>query len=126
MPLDAVPDGANVIASHTIYKVKECDDSSLPLTAHIAPHGNEDDLRREQRSDCAMRSPVGMRVQFSTARLFKWKKHKVDVKYAFLQNGSARQDIFLVPPRQSPDRGKVLWMLSTAAYGLVKSNSKWQ
>lgn len=58
VPLADVLDRANILASHTIYKVKFCDDSSLQLKARIVPHGNERDLHGEHRNDCAMCSPV--------------------------------------------------------------------
>jgi len=42
---DDVPDHANVINSHFLYKLKQEDDGTLKLKARIAPHGNEDDLK---------------------------------------------------------------------------------
>lgn len=39
VPRSSVPKSANIIGSHTIYKLKLNDDQSLKLKAHIAPHG---------------------------------------------------------------------------------------
>lgn len=125
MPLHYVPHGPNIIGSHTIYKVRVCDDSSLSLKALIVPHGNENDLQGDIRSDCAMCSPVGIpRVLMSTLALPGWTIHKVDVKSAFISTGQAWRDVYIIPPLESPDRWKVLWLLLTAAYGNVNANSK--
>lgn len=42
VPKTKVPTSADVINSHTLYKIKVNDDRSLKLKARIAPHGNED------------------------------------------------------------------------------------
>lgn len=57
--------------------------------------------------------------------LVKWKIHKVDVKSSFLQTVSAQRDVYVVPPREPPDRYKILWLLLTAVYALVNANRKW-
>lgn len=59
---DDVPSDANIISSHVIYKTKVSDDESLKLKARIAPHGNEDSMRYEMRSDCAMCAQMGVRM----------------------------------------------------------------
>lgn len=40
VPKDEVPDGANIVNSHTIYKVKVNNDASHKMKARISPHGN--------------------------------------------------------------------------------------
>lgn len=40
IPSHKIPAGANIISSHTLYKVKQEDDGSLIMKARIAPHGN--------------------------------------------------------------------------------------
>lgn len=113
-------------SSHLIYKLKVLDDHSLKLKARIASHGNEDSLKNELSSDCSMCCPVGMRLLLSTAALRKWLLIKMDVKPAFLQTRPAQRDVYVVPPRESKDRGKRLWLLLAAAYGLESSNAKLQ
>lgn len=36
---------ANVVKSHTNYKVRTCDDGKLKMKARIATHGNKDNLK---------------------------------------------------------------------------------
>lgn len=45
-PIHDVPQDANIIALHIIVKVKIHDDESLLLQARIAPHGEEDELKK--------------------------------------------------------------------------------
>lgn len=65
-----VPDGANVIISHTLYKVKHNNDGTLKLKARKAPHGNEDDPQHLLNKDCSMCPPTGLRILESSASLF--------------------------------------------------------
>lgn len=49
---------------------------------------------------------------------------KVDVKFAFLQTGAVESDVYVIPPVESEYRGVCLWLLLTAAYGLVIESAK--
>lgn len=79
-----VPHDANIISSHVFYKVKKNDDHSLKIKAQTAPHGNEERIRNELRTECCMYSLTGIRIILSLATLHKWRLSKVDVKSAFL------------------------------------------
>ena len=97
--IDEVPDGANIINSHVLYKVKQNDDGSLKLKARIAPHGNEDDMKNLLVSDCTICLPTGLRIVESIASLNGWKLLKADVKAAFLPTGYASRDFYVKPPK---------------------------
>lgn len=125
IPRDSVPTDSNVISSHVLYKLKLNDDNSLKLKGRIAPHGNQDSMKMDLRSDCCMCSPTGLRLVLMLAALNKWRIVKADVKNAFLQTGLAERDVYVIPPKESTNR-KSLWLLLAAAYGLVNANSKWQ
>lgn len=62
---------ANNISSHTLYKVKTNDNSSLQQNAITAPHGNDDTIKDEIKSDCCMRPPIGIRLILSAASMRK-------------------------------------------------------
>lgn len=126
VPIEDVPKNANVISSHVIYKVKVKDDKSLKLKARIAPHGNENSLKNELKSDFAMCPPLGIRIILSIATIFSWILTAIDVKTAFLQTGQAGRDVYVIPPAKSSDRVPKMWLLLCAAYGLINSNAKWQ
>lgn len=125
VPRSCVPVNANVIGSHTIYKIKANDDQTLKLKARIAPHGNEDSDKSNLRSDCNMCPPIGIRIVSSTATIRKWRVVRADAETAFLQTGPAARDVYVIPPRESTHRN-TLWLLLAAAYGLINSNAKWQ
>ena len=118
--------GANIIGSHTIYKMKQNDDGSLKLKARIASHGNEDDLKSELHIDCSTCSPTGLRILKSVASLPGWTVCKADVTAAFLQTGITQRDVYVRPPRESQTKTTHLWLLLTPAYGMVNANAKWQ
>ncbi len=126
VPITQIPSHANVINSHTLYKLKQDDDGNLKLKARIAPHGNEDDLKDKLSKDCATCPPTGLRIVESIASLHAWTLYKADVKAAFLQTGSADRDVYVRPPRESHLKTTHVWLLLTAAYGLVNANAKWQ
>lgn len=125
IPRSSLPRNANVISSHTIYKIKITDDDGLKLKARIAPHGNEDSIKEDLKSDCNMCSPSGVRVVLCIASIKGWRITKADVKAAFLQTGQALRDVYVIPPRECTSKD-VYWLLLTAAYGLVNANAKWQ
>lgn len=45
LPIADILSRANVISSHTLYKVKVKDDHQIRLKVRIASHGNEDSIR---------------------------------------------------------------------------------
>lgn len=124
VPIKTLPQDANIIGSHTIYKVKMNDDKTLKLKARIAPHGNEDDLKHLLTKDCAICPPTGMHILESIASLYGWKIVRGDVKTAFLQTGKPNRDVYVKPPAECKRRNEEFWLLDTAAYGLVNANAK--
>lgn len=120
-----VPNNANVIGSHVLYKVKELDDGSKICKARIAPHGNKDKEKHKLKKDSAACPPLGFRILLSICTIFHFYVSKVDIKSAFLQSGKATRDVFVVPPREC-DNKTFYWLLEVATYGLVNANAKWQ
>ena len=126
IPKESLPQDANIIRSHTLYKIKVSDDGTKKLKSRIAPHGNEDSMRLELTTDCATCSPAGLRIIDSIASLLGWLVTRVDAKTAFLQTGKAQREVFVIPPVESEMRSTHVWLLLAAAYGLVNANAKWQ
>ena len=123
--ISRVPSTANVISSHVLYKIKELDDEKLLCKARIAPHGNKDFEKDNLKTDSASCPPLGVRILLSICTLLHWFPRKVDIKAAFLQSGPATRDVYVIPPRECPDR-QFRWRLLVASYGLVNANAKWQ
>ena len=110
VPISDISANANIISSHTIYKIKFDENDNLRLKGRIAPHGNEDSQREELRSDCTMCAPVGIRVVATVATIRHWRITKADVKTAFHKTGKADCDVFVVPPRECKDK-RHYWLL---------------
>lgn len=117
--------GSNIIFSQVRYKVRLNDDSSLKLKTRIALHGNEDSEREQLRADCCMCYPIGIRLVITMSTFKKWHIIRTDVKTAFLQTGPANRSVYVIALKESRQKN-VLWLLLTAAFGLVNSNAKWK
>lgn len=76
------------------------------------------------RSECCMCPPIGVRVILSNAALRKRRIVKIDVKSAFLQSGPDQPDVHVISPWESSYHND-LWLLLSAAYGLVSANAGW-
>lgn len=69
VPIYEVPSNANVISSHTLYKIKIEEDNKLMLKARIASHGNEDSTKDVLKTDCCICIPIGIRIFTTIAAL---------------------------------------------------------
>lgn len=99
-----VPSNANIINSHTNYKVKINGYQSLLLKARIAPHSNKNSLKHELRTDCCICSPIGLRIVLMMAAMMAWPLRKDDMEPSFLQTGAAQRDVYVIPDRECIDR----------------------
>lgn len=52
IPRHSAPRNANIIWSHTIYRIKAEDDLFLQLKARIAPQGNKDTIKNDMKTHC--------------------------------------------------------------------------
>lgn len=114
-----------MISSHTLYKIKIKDDSLLCLKNQVALHGIEYSFRHPHKSECAMCSPTVIRFVLRNAKPRCWPLSKADYKAAFLHNGRADRDVYVLPRRESNNK-QHFWLLLSAAYGLVNTNEKFQ
>lgn len=126
VPIELVPENANIVNSHVLYKLKSNDDKTIALKARIAPHGNEDKEKEKLTTDCQTCPPSGIRIVLSLSSLKGWKTIRIDAKRAFLKTGRATREVYVIPPTESKMRSTHRWLLLVAAYGLVNSGAKWQ
>ena len=120
-----VPSHANVIDSHTLYRVKVKEGGVLQLKARIVPHGNKDIYKELVRSDSEVAEHSSYRTVMAFAAIFSLKLFKIDVTAAFLQTGPARRTVYVRPPYDAFLKGK-LWKLKTTVYGLTEANRTFQ
>lgn len=95
------------------------------MKPRIAPHGKKDNEKSQLKTHSAVCPPAGIKILLSLTSTFQWRLAKIDFKSAFLQTGRAKRDVYVIPSRESTDKGKY-WPLLTASYGLVNANAKWQ
>ena len=126
MHVSKISRNANIIVSHTLFKIKENDCGQLYLKCRIVPDGNFDAQKKGLRTDSPVCLPTGMRIVCSLATIQKWYLTKIDFQSAFLQSGSATRDVYVLPPNECQHRRAFYWLLLTATYGLVNANVKWQ
>lgn len=62
VPINMIPPKLNIVYCHVVYNLKQNDDKYLKLTARLAPHENEDDLKELLSKDCTKCPPTGIRI----------------------------------------------------------------
>lgn len=125
----AVPDNANVVRSHVVYKVKTAEDGKREMKARIVPHGNEDDDKDEVRKDSANAQLAVIRLMLSLVTFLGFMVKTADIKGAYMQSGPIQRDIYVRPPREwhyieNYSRG-ILWLLTKLPYGIVEAGRQW-
>lgn len=114
IPTAEEPSDANMMCSRVSHKMEHKNDNLLTLKARIAPHGNEDSMKPEVKTDCCTCFSSEIRLLLSLSPCKKWRPPKIDVKSAFLQTSSAASDVFVIPSRESSDR-PLYWLLLAAS-----------
>lgn len=96
-----IPQDANVIGSHVLYKIKILDNDALYCKARIAPHGNHDSEKNDLKTDSVLCPLTGVRMLLSTCAHIKWNLTKVDVKAPFCSlERHIVIYIYVKPPRE--------------------------
>lgn len=124
--LKDAPRHANFILSHVLQRVKHMDNETLNLKARVSHYGNEYSQLPALCRNCDTCLPVEVLILLSIEALRKWLRTRIDVGTAILQTGPAIRNLCANPLCESSDRGRVLWLLLTATYVLVRVNTKFQ
>lgn len=115
---------ANVIYSHSVYKIKLEDDNKLLLKARIAPHGNEDSMKGQIRTDCSSCSPTSIRIMLTIFTIIYSEIARSESNAAFIKTSQAECHVHVRLLRESHDK-TFYWLVLVSAYELVNSNAKW-
>ena len=126
IPKCQVPRSANVITSHTVYKVKTQEDGSKDMKARIVPHGNRDNEKDNIRKDSSTAQLFVIRLLLSLATFLGFRIACADIKGAYLQSGPIRRDIYVRPPKEHRGPRGVLWKLLKLPYGIFEAGRQWQ
>lgn len=121
-----LPQSANIISSHVVYKVKTEEDKSMRLKARICPHGNRDIEKEDIRKDSATAQFDVIRLMLTILTFLPFSIGLVDIKGAYLQSGPIRRDIYVRPPREwrTLPRGWI-WHLLKLPYGITEAGRQW-
>lgn len=84
VPKKKVPGHAEMFSSHKMYKLKYNEDGSLKLKARIAPHGNEDDLKKVLKKDCTTCPKTELSIFESVFSTIRVERSQGRVPVAFL------------------------------------------
>lgn len=130
---DKVPQDANVIGSHFVYKVKSLSDTedgagngnSLQLKSRLCVNGNHDAEKDSLRTDAAVVSHFGFRMIYAMSVVLRLHLAMGDIRGAYTQSGDAKKDVFVKPPLNL-DSKQCLWLLKATVYGIVSAGRKWQ
>lgn len=120
-----LPNNANVISSHVVFKVKTQDDESLRMKARIVVHGNRDADKDSVRSDCASADMMLVRMVISLTTIMGFNLASADIKGAYMQSGPIRREVYVRPPRDCHRRRGVIWKLLKLPYGMTDAGRQW-
>ena len=121
-----LPPGIKVIDSTWIFAKKLSENGEAEKKARLCARGDkeEGDFTIEEIFAGVIRSE-NVKLLFALICSLKWPMVVIDVKTAFL-NAPLNKPVYLKIPRGAPfDRGKQLWKLNKALYGLRKAPRAW-
>lgn len=114
-----IPAEANIISFHVLYKVKHNGDKYLKMKDRTSSHGNKNTYitKRNSTAQCALQLASEF---YSTLQRSYCSLCLRSISQApFLQKGPAQRDFYVRPPKESTDTCRFLWLLLSAAYGLI-------
>ena len=85
------------------------------VKARLVARGNEE--KNEVRTDSPTIGKPTLRIQFALAAQYGWKVECSDVTAAFLQGEKLSRDVYVTPPPEAQEEGKI-WKLLKPVYGL--------
>ena len=92
------------------------------IRARLTARGYEE--TNEIPKDSPTMQKTSLRLILTLATLFGWVIQAVDVASAFLQGNKLDREVFVKPPRESNEIGK-LWKLLKCLYGLKDASRQW-
>lgn len=98
-----VPSDANVTSSHTNSKITCEENDQVRLRALISTHISANSMKEKLKTYCCIYSPDSIRVVSSFSNLNRLKLAKANVKYAFMNSGSAERNMYVITLRESSD-----------------------
>jgi len=114
--------GQAAVSSRWVLTEKDLVDGKSIVKARLVARGFEESLT--ERTDSPTCSKQSLRMLFSTASTLNWDVKSIDIKAAFLQGDELDRDVFIVPPEDQSESGKI-WKLKRCIYGLCDAPRSW-
>ena len=116
---EVVPDeGQYAIKTRWVFTEHSDDSKGYTLKSRLCMRGDREDNIEQIRVDSPTAHKDSLKLALAIAANEKFDIISADVKSAFLQGKSLDRNVFVVPPVEANQHGK-LWLLKKGAYGLV-------
>lgn len=113
--------GLTTVSCKWVITEKERNGVTL-LKARLVARGFEEVV--ECRTESPTCSRQALRMVFVSATSMSWKLESLDITSAFLQGNLLERDVFVRPPAEYREKGKV-WKLMRCIYGLNDAPREW-
>ena len=113
--------GQPTISSKWIFSEKE-HDGNKTLKARLVARGFEEVF--EDKTDSPTCSRQTLKMMFAVSSTLSWDLHCLDVTAAFLKGEEITRDVFIQPPKEFKEEGKI-WKLKRCIYGLNDAPREW-
>ena len=115
--------GQSTVSTRWVFHRKVRQNGEEYLKARLVARGFEENLQ-DTRTDSPTCSRQSLRMALATAPIMSWKLHSLDITAAFLQGSYIDRDVFVRPPHDFIEDGK-LWKLRRCMYGLNDAPRMW-
>ena len=92
------------------------------IRARLTARGFQEDTDFPTDSPTVQKASIRLLAAIAAAN--KWTIHTTDISSAFLQGSQMDRDVFVEPPKEANQKGK-LWKLLKCLYGLKDASRKW-
>lgn len=88
-----LPNGANVVSSHAIFKIKIMDDGSLKMKGSIVVHVNRDSEKDYKRGKCSATNMLVVKLVIAIGIGLDFTFRTGNIKGAFMHSGPIHHEV---------------------------------
>ena len=115
--------GQDSVSCKWVFPDKLKGNGSRLLKPRLVAQGFEEKSMNE-RTDSPTCSCQALRMVFVSASIMLWELLSLDLTSAFLQGNNAEREVFVRPPSDIMEEGKI-WKLQRCIYGLNDTPREW-
>ena len=115
--------GQKTVSCRWVFKEKQNPDGSTWLKGRLVARGFEEILV-DKKVDSPTCSRQSLQLALITAASMDWELQVLDITSAFLQGNKLERTIFIRPPAEVCESGKI-WRLKRCLYGLADAPREW-